>query len=204
MRADVYRTVSALICAHPRLILFLVLSILPICVPAQTTLDDLRNKLAVGSTEEKRSALFEIRTLHTEQASRIAVPALSDTVDIVRATAASSVIFLPRDEAPINPPIAERWPEFVRRETAFARRAWDPAAGTADRESEKENSIENVWRLHPVQLTRSNRLNFGAGRITRFRSRSRRRSIGEIGRSAIWQTSTNHPAKFRLKIQGAR
>jgi HEAT repeat protein len=74
-----------------------------------------------GDTEQKRSALFEIRNLQTEQASRLAIPALKDTNEIVCATAASSVIFLPKTEA-INAiaPLLNDKAEFVRREAAYA------------------------------------------------------------------------------------
>src|SRR5215510_6524526 len=90
---------SPLMCVNPRLIVFVCLLVASLSISAQTTLDDLRNKIAVGSTEEKRSALFEIRSRRTEEASRIAIPTLSDKIDVVRATAVSSVIFLPQDEA---------------------------------------------------------------------------------------------------------
>ena len=74
-----------------------------------------------GDIEQKRSALFEIRNLKTEQASKLAVPALKDFNEIVRATAASSVIFLPQSEAAsvVVPLLGDKLP-FVRREAAFA------------------------------------------------------------------------------------
>ena len=65
--------------------------------------------------------LLQIRNLQTAEASRIAVPALKDSSEIVRATAAFSVIFLPQNEAFQNliPLLADKKP-LVRRETAFA------------------------------------------------------------------------------------
>lgn len=74
-----------------------------------------------GTTEEKRTALFEIRNAGSAELSRTAVAALKDTEDIVRATAAFSVIFLPRDEAEqaLLPNLNDR-AEIVRRETALA------------------------------------------------------------------------------------
>ena len=74
-----------------------------------------------GDTEQKRSALFEIRNFRNEQASRLAISALKDTDEIVRATAASSVIFLPKTEAidALAPLLADK-AEFVRREAAYA------------------------------------------------------------------------------------
>lgn len=71
--------------------------------------------------EQKRSALLEIRNLQTEQASRLAIPALEDTNEIVRATAASSVAFLPKSEAVKTlVPLLDDKAEFVRRESGYA------------------------------------------------------------------------------------
>lgn len=74
-----------------------------------------------GNTEQKRGALFEIRNRRSEEASRIALPALRDASEIVRATAAFSVIFLPKDEAfsALAPNLQDK-AEIVRRETAYA------------------------------------------------------------------------------------
>lgn len=91
----------------------------------------LQQKIAGGTTEEKRDALFEIRNIHTEQASRIAVPALKDRDEIVRATAASSVIFLPKEEAAAAlVPLLNDRAVFVRREAAFALGTVDSTAAT--------------------------------------------------------------------------
>ena len=88
---------------------------------AQSNLDDLRNKISNGSVEEKRSALFDIRSLHTEEASRIAVAALNDRNELVRATAPASIIFLPKPEAAkLLIPLLNDKAEFVRSEAAFA------------------------------------------------------------------------------------
>lgn len=85
------------------------------------TLDNLAEQIRSGKPEQKRSALFEIRNRQTEEASRIAVPALKDSEDIVRATAAFSVIYLPKDEAfnALSPNLQDK-SEIVRRETASA------------------------------------------------------------------------------------
>lgn len=74
-----------------------------------------------GNTEQKRDALYQIRNLETESASRIAIPALKDSSEIVRATAAFSVVYLPKDEAfQVLLPLLNDKNEFVRRETAYA------------------------------------------------------------------------------------
>jgi HEAT repeat protein len=84
-------------------------------------LDSLNNQIRFGTSEVKRNALFEIRNLKSENASRLALPALLDADEIVRATAVSSVIYLPKDEA-ANAllPLLDDKSEYVRRETAYA------------------------------------------------------------------------------------
>ena len=81
----------------------------------------LHRQITTGSTEEKRSALSEIRNLRSPVASSIAVPALRDKNELVRATAASSVVFLPAPDAAreLVPLLTDR-AEFVRREAAHA------------------------------------------------------------------------------------
>ncbi len=81
----------------------------------------LRQQIANGSLEEKRAALFEIRNLRSSSASRLAVPALRAREPIVRASAAASVVFLPKDESArsLIPLLSDKM-EFVRREAAYA------------------------------------------------------------------------------------
>lgn len=81
----------------------------------------LSRMVTAGSIEAKRDALFEIRNRESSAASRIAIPALNDRNNIVRATAAASVIFLPKDEAAslLLPLLSDKSP-FVRREAAYA------------------------------------------------------------------------------------
>jgi HEAT repeat protein len=88
--------------------------------PAQET-DRLSRTIASGTVEEKRTALFEIRNLRSAEASRAAFPALGDTDAAVRATAAFSVVYAPRDEAfaALLPNLSDR-SDLVRRETAYA------------------------------------------------------------------------------------
>ncbi|MEZ5425797.1 MAG: HEAT repeat domain-containing protein [Pyrinomonadaceae bacterium] len=90
---------------------------------AQDSFDfgELSRMIRSGSVEEKRQALFEIRNLECEECSRLAVPALADQSEIVRATAVSSVIFLPQTEAVqfLTPLLLDESP-FVRSETAYA------------------------------------------------------------------------------------
>lgn len=80
-----------------------------------------QTKIREISVERKRDALLKLRNYRSAAASRIAVPALKDSSEIVRATAAASVVFLPADEAARNllPLLADKKP-FVRREAAYA------------------------------------------------------------------------------------
>ncbi len=78
-------------------------------------------RIKSGSDEEKRDALFQIRNYKSAQASLLAVPALQDKSEIVRATAAFSVVFLLEDEAlSVLLPLLKDKKEFVRREAAYA------------------------------------------------------------------------------------
>ena len=88
---------------------------------AQIELGNLIEKVNRGNTEQKRDALLEIRNLRNESASRIAVPALKDSSEIVRASAAFSVIYLSKNEAVQNLlPLLQDKSTLVRRETAYA------------------------------------------------------------------------------------
>jgi len=80
-----------------------------------------QTKTTKTNVERKRDALLELRNYRTANASRIAIPALKDSSEIVRATAAASVVFLPKDEAARNllPLLADKKP-LVRREAAYA------------------------------------------------------------------------------------
>jgi HEAT repeat protein len=80
-----------------------------------------QTKTTKTNVERKRDALLELRNYRTADASRIAAAALKDSSEIVRATAAASVVFLPMDEAAQNliPLLKDKKP-FVRREAAYA------------------------------------------------------------------------------------
>ncbi|MDQ6787965.1 MAG: HEAT repeat domain-containing protein [Acidobacteriota bacterium] len=81
----------------------------------------LERTIQTGSVEQKRDALFRIRNLENSEASRVAIPVLTDKSEILRATAAFSVIFLPKDEAfTVLLPLLGDKREIVRRETAYA------------------------------------------------------------------------------------
>lgn len=98
-----------------------ILSILCVVALRAQDLDTLGDKVRNGTAEEKRTALFDLRNFRTPEASRLAVPALSDPDEMVRATAAGSVVFLPSDEAvAVLVPNLKDKEDFVRGETAYA------------------------------------------------------------------------------------
>ncbi len=120
-------------------------------------IDQLAQILTTGDIESKRSALFELRSIATPEASRAALPALNDPNEMVRSTAAGSVIFLERSEAvnALRPLLADRLP-FVRREAANALgktgnwSATDPLIAALNRERDAEVRLAIVIALGEI------------------------------------------------------
>ncbi len=79
-------------------------------------------QLKSGSDEQKRDALYQIRNYKSARASFVAVPALQDKAEIVRATATFSVVYLSPGEAinALSPLLHDKKSELVRREAAYA------------------------------------------------------------------------------------
>src|SRR5690606_19130614 len=74
-----------------------------------------------GDAETQRNALFELKKIGGEEASRAALPALKSRDELVRATAATAVVWLPASEAVAALlPLLDDESEFVRREAAYA------------------------------------------------------------------------------------
>jgi HEAT repeat protein len=87
----------------------------------QTEFEILTKQINSGTIEEKRDALYRIRNLNTEDASRIAVPALKDLAEIVRVTATHSILAIPSEEAAqILLPLLKDKSAYVREDTAYA------------------------------------------------------------------------------------
>ena len=109
------------------------------------SLESISNDLASGNIELKRNALFQIKNLRSETASRLAIPALSDADELVRATATTAVIFLPKTEAAqvLIPLLADK-ATFVRGEAAFALGEVSDVSATAPliRSLQKDSSDE--------------------------------------------------------------
>ncbi len=128
-----------------------VLCVLCVKISFAQTNENLAEQIRVGNSEQKRSALFEIRNRQSEEASRIALPALKDADEIVRATAAFSVIYLPKGEAfnVLSPNLSDK-SEIVRRETAYALGktqnplAVNPLIQTFQNKKEKSVEVKNA------------------------------------------------------------
>ncbi|HET7113396.1 MAG TPA: HEAT repeat domain-containing protein, partial [Pyrinomonadaceae bacterium] len=77
--------------------------------------------MSSSDLEERRDAVMRLGNLHVAEASRAAVPALSDLSPIVRATAVKAVLSLdPNESVTVLLPLLKDKDEFVRRETAYA------------------------------------------------------------------------------------
>jgi HEAT repeat protein len=101
---------------------FLAFAALSISIYSQTTdFAEFARVLKTGTIEQKRNVLYELRNLSSEQASRIASIAITDSNEIVRATATHSILYLPSDESVslLLPLLLEKFP-FVRKEAAYA------------------------------------------------------------------------------------
>jgi HEAT repeat protein len=78
-------------------------------------------RIEFGTEDVKRNALFDLRNFQTESASRVALPALKDSSEIIRATATHTVIYLPKNEsAQALLPLLNEQSEFIRKETVLA------------------------------------------------------------------------------------
>src|SRR5688572_26288793 len=89
--------------------------------PLQIAIENQRERLASSDVEERRDALMRLGNLHNAEASRAAVPALSDPSPIIRVTATKAVLSLdPNESASLLLPLLKDKDEFVRREAAYS------------------------------------------------------------------------------------
>jgi HEAT repeat protein len=89
--------------------------------PIQLAIEKQKERLASSDPEERRDALMRLGNLHVEEASRAAVPALSDPLPLIRVTAAKAVLSLdPSESVPVLLPLLKDKNEFVRREAAYS------------------------------------------------------------------------------------
>lgn len=125
---DTLKVLSAAAMSHKfvlRLAVVLLLGFTALIADAAAQTPDELNSLSAtlsnGSSEQKRDALSRIRLIATPEASILAVSALKDADEAVRATAAASAVFA-EPEIAVNallPLLDDRSP-FVRRESAYA------------------------------------------------------------------------------------
>ena len=174
-------------------------------------LEYLAQQIRSGNSEQKRGALFEIRNQRTEEASRIAVPALLDKDEIVRATAAFSVIYLPKDEAfnALAPNLQDK-AEIVLRETAYALgkiqnpNDINPIIQTFQNKMEKSIEVKNACIIALGEIGDASAVDFLISILRQkpdendeFLRRSAARSIGQIAQIIqIKQTYTVTPESF--------
>ncbi len=89
--------------------------------PLQIAIENQRERLASSDVEERRDALMRLGNLHTAEASRAAVPYLSDPSPLIRVTAAKAVLSLdPNESVSVLLPLLKDRDEFVRREAAYS------------------------------------------------------------------------------------
>jgi HEAT repeat protein len=175
--------------------LFLFLGLLAVSTAAQD-LGSLSQQIISGNTEQKRDALLRVRNLRSAEASRLAVPALGDADEIVRATAAASVVFLsPTEAAGALLPLLSDKSTFVRKEAAYAMGAvGDPSAVSAltgllnDKDLEVRSAAANAMgRIGDPAATNAllSILQRSPNEDTEFVRRSAARSIGQIAEFAL-------------------
>ncbi|MBS1798072.1 MAG: HEAT repeat domain-containing protein [Acidobacteria bacterium] len=179
-------------------------------------LDNLAGQIDNGSSEQKRSALFELRNRQTAEASRAALPALRDADEAVRATAAFAVIYLPPAEAfaALAPNLADP-SELVRRETAYAlgRVADRNAVGQLIETYRKDKSTEvkNACVQALGAIGDASALDFliqilqqkprsadDFGRRSAARAIGRIAQLAQIGKSAAVTPESFLPEKYKL------
>lgn len=89
--------------------------------PLQAEIEKHRERLTAGDMEERRDAVMRLGNLHVAEASRAAMPALSDPSPVVRAQAAKAILSVePEHAVAALLPLLKDKDEFVRREAAYA------------------------------------------------------------------------------------
>ena len=172
--------------------------------PLELEIEKQTRRLDSAETEERRDAVTRLGSMHHPRASRAALPALHDSVPIVRATAAAAISSLPPGEsAGLMIPLLADKDEFVRREVAFAlgkshdQSAVQPLIETLT--SDKRDSVRGAAAVAlgelkdaSATLSLAEALSPGSGLATRSNKKSKKekdwfllraaaRSLGQIG-----------------------
>ena len=89
--------------------------------PAQREIQKQQDRLGSSSDEDRRDAVMLLGAMHSPEASRAAVRALTDGSAMVRAVAAKAILSLPATESvPLLLPLLNERDEFSRREAVYA------------------------------------------------------------------------------------
>ena len=100
--------------------------------PVQIEIEQQKQRLSSTDVEERRDALMKLASMRLSEASQAAVPALHDSLPIVRATAAKAILSIGGDQsAALLVPLLHDKDEFVRREAAYALGLTHSRAATA-------------------------------------------------------------------------
>lgn len=100
--------------------------------PTRAEIEIQRQRLSSPDVEERRDAVMRLGSMRRPEASRAALPALSDESPIVRATAAKAILSIGAEESvsSLLPLLGDK-DEFVRREAAYALGLTRSSAATA-------------------------------------------------------------------------
>lgn len=124
--------------------------------PLQLEIEKQRARLSSAEAEERREALTRLGSIHHPAASRVALSALSDPSPMVRATAATSVIFLPAEERVASLlPLLDDKDEFVRQQVAYAlgeTRSRAAVSALIERLVDKKDSVRGAAALALGQI----------------------------------------------------
>jgi HEAT repeat protein len=179
---------------------------------AAQDLEYFQSALRSDNLEAKRSVLLQITNIHNEAASRVALLALSDRNELVRATAASAVISLPPAEAArALMPLLNDKAAFVRTEAAYALgKAGDNSAvnsltTTLQNDSAKEARAAAAISLGLIGDTAAVKalsavFKKSPSEDNEFIRRSAARSIGQIAQAARQKGSSLDPQTFRPAV----
>lgn len=191
-------------------------------VNGQESVQDLERTISFGTDEEKRTALYAVRILGSEQAARAALSGLSDRSPVIRATAAGSLSALPPPEAvQALIPLLGDDVSFVRKETAIAlgRTGSSAAAQALEKFLMKEKKTE--LRAAAAEALGATGLASSVGSLTdvlsrkasesrQFERRSAARAIGRIALRVqqepdlLTTPQSFLPSKFKLSIRNKR
>ncbi|MFV0387557.1 MAG: HEAT repeat domain-containing protein [Pyrinomonadaceae bacterium] len=170
-------------------------------------LEEYKRVLQLGSSDEKRTVLFTLRNFESQEAANLAVVAIRDPDEMVRATAAGTLIFSSNPGANITPLLSDRAP-FVRKEAAYAlgkARVTNAATRLSDMLLHDDNyevrsacavALGTTGTPFNVEaLSKAIRINKGNRKT--FLRRAAARSIGQIAQNAQHQIfSETTPRSF--------